>query len=64
MKDAIFLIASAALLASVVEQVDKILELLARQAERSQEDSYVDLMGDLCQLPHPQGDEACTSTSI
>jgi len=47
MKDAIFLIANAALLASVVEQVDKILELLARQAELSQEDSYVDLMGDL-----------------
>lgn len=47
MKDAIFLVANAALLANVIERVDEILELLARQAERSQEFSYVDLMGDL-----------------
>ncbi|MGB3495309.1 MAG: class I SAM-dependent DNA methyltransferase [Elainellaceae cyanobacterium] len=47
MKDAVFLVASPALLASVVEQVDKILTLLEKQAASSQDQSYVDLMGDL-----------------
>lgn len=47
MKDAIFLIANPALLASVIEQIDKILDLLQKQAEASQDQSYVDLMGDL-----------------
>lgn len=47
MKDAIFLIANPALLASVIEQIDKILDLLQKQAETSQDQSYVDLMGDL-----------------
>ncbi len=47
MRDAVFLVANAALLASVIEQVDKILELLERQAAASQEFTYVDLMGDL-----------------
>ncbi|HHP7245234.1 MAG TPA: type I restriction-modification system subunit M, partial [Elainellaceae cyanobacterium] len=47
MKDAVFLIASPALLASVVEQIDKILTLLEKQVASSQDQSYVDLMGDL-----------------
>jgi type I restriction enzyme M protein len=47
MKDAIFLIANPALLALVIEQIDKILELLQRQADASQDKTYVDLMGDL-----------------
>jgi len=47
MKDAVFLVASPALLASVVEQVDKILTLLEKQVASSQDQSYVDLMGDL-----------------
>ncbi|WP_277876179.1 type I restriction-modification system subunit M N-terminal domain-containing protein [Trichocoleus sp. FACHB-262] len=47
MKDAIFLIANPALLASVIEQIDKILDLLDKQAQTSQDQSYVDLMGDL-----------------
>ena len=47
MKDAIFLIANPALLASVIEQIDKMLDLLDKQAQVSQDQSYVDLMGDL-----------------
>ncbi len=47
MRDAVFLIANAALLASVIEQIDRILELLEKQAAASKESSYVDLMGDL-----------------
>lgn len=43
MKDAVFLIANPALLASVIEQIDKILDLV----EASPDQSYVDLMGDL-----------------
>lgn len=47
MKDAVFLIAAPALMASVIEQVDKILELLEKQAQDEADQSYVDLMGDL-----------------
>ncbi|MBD1848407.1 SAM-dependent DNA methyltransferase [Cyanobacteria bacterium FACHB-63] len=47
MQNAIFLIANPALLASVIEQIDKMLELLDKQAQASQDQSYVDLMGDL-----------------
>jgi len=39
--------ATPALLASVIEQVDKMLDLLDKQAQVSQDQSYVDLMGDL-----------------
>jgi type I restriction enzyme M protein len=46
-KDAIFLIANPALLVSVIEQIDKMLDLLDKQAKASQDQSYVDLMGDL-----------------
>lgn len=47
MKDAVFLIANPALLSSVVGQIDELLELLRQQAEASQDQSYVDLMGNL-----------------
>ncbi|MBD2070290.1 SAM-dependent DNA methyltransferase [Leptolyngbya sp. FACHB-671] len=47
MQNAIFLIANPALLASVIEQIDKMLDLLDKQAQASQDQSYVDLMGDL-----------------
>ena len=50
MKDAVFLIASPALLVNVVDQVDKLLSLIAQQAKAAktpQDKSYVDLMGDL-----------------
>lgn len=47
MKDAVFLIGSPALLDRVIEQIDKILELLEKQAAESQDRTYVDLMGDL-----------------
>ncbi len=47
MKDAVFLIANPALLANVVEQVDQMLELLTKQANESQDKTYVDLQGDL-----------------
>lgn len=47
MKDAVFLIANPALLASVVGQIDELLELLRKQAEASKDESYVDLMGNL-----------------
>ncbi len=48
MKDAVFLIGSPALLASVIDQVDKILDLLEKESQSpDQQSSYVDLMGDL-----------------
>jgi type I restriction enzyme M protein len=47
MQNAIFLIANPALIASVIEQIDKLLALLDKQAQESQDQSYVDLMGDL-----------------
>ena len=47
MKDAVFLIASPALLANAIAQIDNLLELLTQQAKASQDRSYVDLMGDL-----------------
>lgn len=47
MKDAVFLIANAALLANVVAQIDLIFELLNQQASQSQDKTYIDLQGDL-----------------
>ncbi len=47
MQDAVFLIQSPALIASVVEQIDQILTAIELQAQASGDRSYVDLMGDL-----------------
>ena len=47
MKDAVFLIASAALLRDAVDRIDDMLDMLQRQANASEDRSYVDLMGDL-----------------
>ncbi|MBP0000081.1 MAG: SAM-dependent DNA methyltransferase [Cyanobacteria bacterium SID2] len=47
MKEAVFLIASPALLSQAIEQIDNIIDGIQEQARNSPDESYVDLMGDL-----------------